>query len=345
MKLWLNLTITGVLAAAGALVGFAPNVEACGGFFPPAQLSSSARPSLRGERVLLIHDADRNREHFIREVAFQRANAAFGFVVPTPTQPEVHAIEHAPFDELEKEFMTISLGNVGFGGSGGGGADGGGPPPLVEVLEKKKVGSFTAFVLAATDEQALTGWLADNGLVTTPETEPWLAHYVNQKFFYVAMRYDPPEDGSKVGEQTTETMRISFDSPLAYYPYREPESPDASHRTERELRLWVVSSERLTPLAMKTDGAKREWVRPFKQNNIEQDAREHLLETVDDEIEALLPDGELTVETFDDRKERRTGFGDVLFAPYQHKTLDNEERRQLLPYLSILDSSLPVVPR
>ena len=75
---------------------------------------------------------------------------------------------------------------MGHGGGGG-----------VTILDIQKVGSFTAFVLAADDAGALAKWLKDNGLVSSPETDPWLAHYVKAKFYYVAMRYDPPKEGAK----------------------------------------------------------------------------------------------------------------------------------------------------
>ena len=44
------------------------------------------------------------------------------------------------------------------------------------VLSKERVGSFTAFVLAATDSAALERWLKDNQLVVPPETRAWLDH-------------------------------------------------------------------------------------------------------------------------------------------------------------------------
>src|SRR4051812_5123164 len=87
------------LAAIALLGATVPgrSARACGGFFGKGVLSPERRPSLAYEQVLLIHDREAGREHFIREVAFRRAQETFGFVVPTPTRPEVARVSTSPF--------------------------------------------------------------------------------------------------------------------------------------------------------------------------------------------------------------------------------------------------------
>src|SRR5262249_46022466 len=163
-------------------------------------------------------DGAARREHFIREVAFRRASEPFGFVVPTPTRPEVAAVAKSPFSELRRSFgfgAEPALRAVGLAGHG---RLGGGAPSGVPLSAVRKVGSFTAFVLAATDETALSAWLAEQKLVKTPEASAWLARYVRLGFFFVAMRYDPEREapGTKASEpdaSKSETMRISFATP------------------------------------------------------------------------------------------------------------------------------------
>lgn len=170
------------IALAIALSLFAPRVDACGGFFSHKEVEDKRRPSLAHEQTLIVFDAERRREHFVREVVFRAANEAFGFVVPTPSRPEVAAVEKSPFADLRAAFPFSPEKGRGLQEPG---AAGGSRAPAgrgVAVLEVAKVGSFTAFVLAADDAKALASWLAKNGFASTPQTDSWLAHYMKVKF-------------------------------------------------------------------------------------------------------------------------------------------------------------------
>jgi hypothetical protein len=331
-----------VLAGALAFVAAEPGADACGGFFSARALKPEQRPTLAREKVLIVHDAARGREHFIREVAFRKADQKFGFVVPTPTRPEVATVAKNPFTRLRDQFpferdgMMIGYGRgsagAGYGGGGGG----------VEVLAVEKVGSFTAFTLAATDAEALAGWLKDNELTSTPETDRWLEHYVKMGFYYVAMRYDPPPDAMsrKRGAIGAETIRISFDTPVAYYPYFEPEAPESA-KSPRLLEVWYVGSEPVVPVARLEEGDKPpRWVRPLKPGKEHRSARKRLQGALLDELETLLPEGDLVVQTFQDQKRRRTGYQDILFASATPRALAPEQQAALEPLLAVLDPGL-----
>jgi hypothetical protein len=321
--------------------------QACGGFF--SKKTSERRPSLSYEQALIVYDAAAEREHFVREVAFKEGTSPFGFVVPTPTRPEVRKVEHSPFNALREHFPFEPPKRVGptpgaFGSGLGrlGGGHGG-----VTVLEVRKVGSFTAFVLAADDERGLANWLRDNGLVSTPEADVWLAHYVRMKFYYVAMRYDPPPSGGDAPGQAgatvplkAETIRISFATPIPYYPYFEPAGPGASPRL---LELWLATDAERTPVAAKTENGKTSWLSPFEpgmryaQSGV---TRGQLEEALDPELHKFLPSGDLVVQGFQDQKSSRNGWGDALFAPVQHVELDAAKAARLEPLLGILDPAL-----
>ena len=316
--------------------------EACGAFFSVRVVTPEQRPSLSREKVLLIHDAEVGREHFIREVAFERALEPFGFVVPTPTRPEVESIETNPFTKLRDRFPFARPRGIPDGyGSGSGRGSGSGAGPSVEVLEVKQVGSFTAFVLTANDAEALASWLADNDLVTTPETDPWLAHYVGAGFFYVAMRYDPPSSGKRSGVVAAETIRISFATPVAYYPYYEPDTQ--LPKRKRLMELWYIGREAVVPIALRDSEGERRWLSPFEEGLTSLDARKQIQAALRDELEVFLPaddGGALVVQTFQDQKVTRTGWGDVLFAFKEPHTLSPRALADLRPLMSILDPEL-----
>ena len=354
----------------GALLGAAffssstplHDAVACGGFFS-ARPNPERRPSLAYEQALIVHDAKKGREHFIREIVFRASDETFGFVVPTPTKPEVAKVAKSPFAKLRETFPYdppikgggIGLGDLGGMGHGAGSGTGGG---TVTVLDVQKVGSFTAFVLAADDAGALAKWLKDNGLVVSSEAEPWLRHYVRAKFYYVAMRYDPPKhdmagDGKASGADAklaanaapkptrAEVVRISFDTPRPYYPYYEPDKPAGAPDEPRMLEVWLATDGGAAqPLAVREKEGKREWLRPFAEGvRYDAAARDQLGDAMSADA-AFLPTGELRVQRFVDQKRRRNGWGDVVFVPEPHQREDRASEAALRKLAPILDPSL-----
>lgn len=321
-----------------------PTAAACGGVFLRSMWQDVRRPSLAYEQALLIHDADRGREHFIRQVAFRASTESFGFVVPTPTRPEVSKVDGDPIERMRAMFPFRALDDDRKGeglrtGSGGGVAPRGGG---VEVLEQKKVGSFAAFVLSASDPSALAGWLTKHGLTSSRQTDAWLAHFVQLHFFYVAMRYDPPvADPKQAAETRAEIVRFSFDTPLPYYPYFEPAPFDASHTSEsRMAEIWFVSQRPAVPVALSKQGDAARWVRPFVEGRSYTYGVRADLERALRNDRGLLPGGELGIQGFVDQKSSRQGFGDVLFLPKTPVTWDAATRQRIAPLLPVLDPSL-----
>lgn len=322
-----------ILAAALALALAAPkDATACGGFFRRRATKTVTVPSLQVEQVLILHDPVAQEEHFIRELVFRDAHEPFGFVVPTPSQPKVAKVAKSPFNALAARFPPEppELRPAGIGVTGGGGGRGSGlgslGAPPVQVLSQQRIGSFTVFVLAATDATALKKWLDDNELATTPESEAWLAHYVKIGFYFAAFRYEMPA-GQGSSEAKSETVRISFPTPLPYYPYREPDHPSGAYA--RVLAVWFASPERFVPVAAGPNGWNRPWAEPMKHPGTTAEA---LRSTIGDELATLLPKGakDLVVQTFEDQKRTRRGFTDVVLVPETPHELDAAKTTKLM---------------
>jgi hypothetical protein len=351
-----TLSFATVLAVASlAIATPVSDASACGGFFS-ARPNPERRPSLAYEQALIVHDAVKGREHFIREIVFRASDETFGFVVPTPTLPEVAKVDKSPFSTLRETFpfeIPPPGGGKGEGfGLGSLGGLGRGAGPGVSVLDVQKVGSFTAFVLAADDAAALAKWLKDNGLVSSPETDPWLAHYVKAKFYYVAMRYDPPAKDAKpsalagappkaAGKQNkTEVVRISFDTPRAYYPYYEPEKPPGMADGPRLLEIWLATHGSTTqPIAVSKRDGKAQLLRPFGEGQRFDEAREGLTKAMGKDA-SLLPEGTVQLQRFMDQKQRRTGWGDVVFVPERRDPRDPVTDAALKKLAPVLDTTL-----
>lgn len=358
----LSLALVVVLAVMMAAIPFERHASACGAFAgirtqSEAELASSL-PYLTVEQVLLLWDKETQIEDFIRETRFDRAGKPFGFVVPTPAKPEVSLVKSTPFDALratypyERPEVRSGLGGVG-GGAKGSGAGGAGAEPPVIVLSKQRVGSFTAFTLSASDAGAFDKWLADNGFAMTEAAKPWLAHYVELKFFFVALRYDEKAvaapDASAEREMTSETLRIRFKTPLPYYPYYEPVHPAASRPVKRMLTGWLVTRSPMEPVAFKRSahGKRgddvRRWQRPWGDGAAYRVSSSDLQRALSPEIPIPKNVPDLNVQTFLDLKTSREGFGDVVLVPGEPEEVnakDDEARKLFVPVIdpTLLDA-------
>ncbi len=311
----------------------APEADACGAFFRPQAMKRA--PSLSFEHVLIIHDPATETQHFIREVAFKGGQETFGFVVPTPTKPEVFKVKASPFDKLEATFPFAPPRQRGMDGSKGGppGGGAGNSSPKVVILDIKRVGSFVAFVLKATDASALDKWLKDNKLGSTPENDKWLAEYVARDFFYVAFRYEPTKDTNVDGSLKAETVRISFKTPVPFYPYREPTHPaNAEETKERAVALWLVSPQALAPVAMTKEGGKDVWVNPFAEGwRRDKMPGSIIANTLSDDDKKLVDEKQTYfVQPLEDQKTKRTDYGDVVFLPEEGVPAASREKVAVL---------------
>lgn len=333
-----HLRTLGLALAALTLEAQPKPAEACGGFFAS---KLEERPSLAYEQTLIVYDDQKSLEHFVREVVFDKSKREFGFVVPTPGRPEVFPVQKSPFKELTERFPLFPPMRAGFAaaGAGFGSGKGGG---AVEVLETKRVGSFKAFVLAARDPGAFANWLAQQGFASTPESDRWLAHYVTLGFYFVAMRYEPPSAANLVaGVPSAETIRISFSTPLPFYPYLEPDAAAGAKTPEqRGLEVWLVTRQRSVPIAARkraTGGV--DWLRPLEAGASYGGYKDNLTGALG-ELTSLLPVSSLFVQRFVDQKRSRAGFGDILFVPEAAGALPPERREAVRALLPLLDPEL-----
>ncbi|HEX3771840.1 MAG TPA: DUF2330 domain-containing protein [Polyangiaceae bacterium] len=351
-KAWiLALVLSFVLTMA------ARDAAACGVFAMPMPGDGDIAahlPFLSVEQVLLFWDQATGTEDFVRETRFERADRAFGFVVPTPTRPEVAAVAKAPFDDLRRDFpFEAPPALMGVGGGPPGAVAAAAPPPPVVVLAQQRIGVFTAFTLATTDAGAFEAWLGKNGFAIAEAAKPWIAHYVGLQFFFVALRYDPARHDAGAGPSTgsgmtSQTVRIRFHTPNPYYPYMEPGHPPAPGLDpSRMLAGWLVTREPMKAVAsiLPDEGSPPTWRRPWVDGQSYALPPAELKAKLAPDLADLVPDAPLvTVQTFHDFKRSRAGYGDVVLAPATPVTLTPAEidaRRFLLP---VVDPTL-LTPR
>src|SRR6266849_6327731 len=93
-RLYLTLTLTGAVLV---LPLFVPLTPACCPAPPPGRQVVNA-----DQTVILLWDAATKTQHFIRKASFQSEAEDFGFLVPTPSQPELEESGNQAFPFLQK---------------------------------------------------------------------------------------------------------------------------------------------------------------------------------------------------------------------------------------------------
>ena len=215
---------------------------------------------IRDESALIVWDPATKTEHFVRRARFDTTSEDFGFLVPTPTQPELGEADDRVFHRLgrltapryvyEQRVKTV----FGFGDLNRGptAMAPNAMPDSVEVLEQKQVAGLDATVVRADDAQALAEWLDKHGYEQRPALTEWLQWYVDHKWIITAFKMakgDRQEFQSK-------SLRMTFQAEQPFYPYREPaDMRKKNAQGARTLRVYFLSDQKYSG----TLGADGHW--------------------------------------------------------------------------------------
>lgn len=231
------------------------------------------------QTVLLIWDPKTKTEHFIRKASFKAEGDDFGFLVPSPSRPQLSESGGEAFPHLANITRPQVKPQVGFGCSA--------PTTrfaavgnAVTVLEQKDVAGFHATVLSATSASAFTGWLKTNGYYFSPEVEAWAAPYVRDGWMFTALRVAKRSKSPAGTSVKADALRITFQTEHPLFPYREPDSREAARKvgaSSRLLRLYFISDERYEGALDGTHSwsGKAVWSNPLPQS--EKDTLRRLL--------------------------------------------------------------------
>ena len=251
-----------------ALNAFPIQLFACAIAMPP----SAQAIQVDSEKAVIIWDEQSKTEHFIRSAQFSGAAKDFGFLVPTPTVPELAETSNdfdlfspmtKPEDVYEDkfdgfDFTPLSLSFL-FGKMNGEtwvtsadesksiSAVTGAPASKVRVLSQKKIAGYDAAILEANNAAALNAWLKKHGYQSSPALAVWLEKYVKDNWKITAFKIAQDSDGEAIPMQLG-AVRMSFKTEQPFYPYREPVNPAASedkHPPNRLLQVWFLSQKKM----------------------------------------------------------------------------------------------------
>jgi hypothetical protein len=232
-----------------------------------ATMSQSGRAAIATEQTIIVWDAAKKTEHFIRRLEFNTdavaPSAPIGFLVPTPGVPQIAEASDSAFGrmqawtapkvekkvETQYSYLLLSamLGGYGASESDGAGATAGNSNTTstrksgVQVLSTQKVGALDATVLKG-DAQSVVRWLRRNKYPAEPRFVRWLQPYASRGWAITAFKYAPRRGASEIN---TTTVRLSFETPAPFYPYREPQPKRGQEPIWRQMGLYVFAPQRV----------------------------------------------------------------------------------------------------
>jgi hypothetical protein len=297
----------------------------------PSQSCATVSPeefvNVTDESAIIVWDAARKREHFIRGATFDSAARDIGFLVPTPSVPELKAADRGAFAILQKvllpkveyrsrnhfEFGLLLAGRRirnTFNAAGNAMSEEG----HVDILQTQTVAGYDATTLKANDTAALNRWLNQNGYLVKADLRDWLAPYIAKGWVITAFKIRKADKNSR--SFSSQLVRMSFDTDKPFYPYREPASQrqGAARKKPRSLRVFFIGDQRVAGVLGTQQ--KRAWPGVLRwsddlANHLDESQRVTLAKNL-----AMKPEqfpAKLRMTSFEDFSSPRPGVEDVYF--------------------------------
>jgi hypothetical protein len=232
---WIRSTFAVLLSQ----VLWAPYASAC------CAVSRSNVPVVNADQtVIMIWDQATHTEHFIRKASFKTTGDDVGFLVPTPSRPELEASGNAAFAYVANITAPKVVHQSSGFGCGCSKSASTGVVSSVEIIEEKTVAGYKTVVLAADSGASLADWLRENDYAYEPSVAAWAQPYLDQKWLITAMKLAPSEKQQTIN---ADALRISFKTDRPLFPYREGDSrANASElgAKDRLLRLYFIAESR-----------------------------------------------------------------------------------------------------
>jgi Uncharacterized protein conserved in bacteria (DUF2330) len=237
------------LILVAALIAVPPAAESC------CPAGPRGKPVVNADQtVILLWDAATKTEHFIRKATFKSDADDFGFLIPSPSKPELAESGNESFPTLQKltEPEVITKSRPAGGGCIGCSATKDAPAGMtkseVTVLDRKLVAGFDAAVLEATSADALVNWLKEHGYAYSPEIAAWAKPYVEGGWKVTALKVAKKADDKADQTVAASALRMSFQTDRPLFPYREPDPKSAAEALgakHRLLRIYFLSDEKV----------------------------------------------------------------------------------------------------
>ena len=235
------------------LILFGPQAFACSPL-----LALHGHIDIASESAIIVWDEKTHTEHFVRRAKFNTDQEDFGFLVPTPAQPVLTAVNNGIFDVLDDAcrprnvtkrpciylpFSILFYPCLSY--LGGTASAPLAKVPTVTILSEGRVGVYEATVIQADNTNVLARWLKVHGYVSRPAVKDWLRSYVRRHWVITAFKVAQKDE--EHGTPTLNAVDMSFHTSKPFYPYSEPRDMAAISLEQgpRVLRVFVISTERM----------------------------------------------------------------------------------------------------
>lgn len=163
-----------------------------------------------------------NQETMILSTTFKGDPKEFAWIIPTPSKPEVTKSSDDVFNGLAdltqvksevdslRPMSSFTLGTEN--------------EAPVKIIKTEKIDIYDVTTLSATDADALSKWLADNGFQFPENASTILEDYVDNSWFFVAVKIDPTHL-TKVAEEQLVTghgtpLKFNFETSKLVFPLK-----------------------------------------------------------------------------------------------------------------------------
>ncbi len=219
----------------------AKNAYAC------CAVAAAGVPVVNADQTVIIWwDQANQMEHFIRKASFSGGGKSIGFLVPTPSRPQLEEAGNAAFRYVSDITAPKAATGGGFPLDCSVAAPSS-PMRGVRLIEEKTVAGFDAVVLAADSSKELIEWLRQRDYAFTPEAAAWAEPYLTAGWHITAMKVTKDLDARSKAEVSASALRITFKTDRPIFPYREPDSRGDAARLgirHRLLRIYFVAESR-----------------------------------------------------------------------------------------------------
>lgn len=297
-------------------------VDAC---CPVFRLGKNFR--IADQRVLIAWNPQTKIEHFVRQAAFDQPKSSqpkssqpknaqddsvtleqtegpepddFGFLVPSPSEPQIDEADAQVFDLLETAIepriqtqerwsvnpfpLALSPFLLAASQTALRVNSDAAPKSSVSVLQSKKVAGYEVAVLRASDADELVGWLKENHYEVRKDLQEWVEPYVQRGWLITAFKYDVGSKRTRVG-----SVRISFATDKPVFPYRVPKDQFSERGSGNLLKIFVVGPGRASGNLGQPDSSQG-WNRGKLRFSMPMEPSK-----LDDLLGKSIPDGSLSV--------------------------------------------------
>jgi len=239
------------------------------------------------QKAVIYYDEKTGMETLVASTTFRGEAKDFGWIIPTPSKPEVTAVKDDIFTALDAltqpkydypapVMPLYSLSGLSVSERA---------VDTVKVLETKNVDVYTTTIVEANDKESLLKWLEENNYKVSKSMEFVLNDYVNKNYYFVLAKINTEALGAFVSGQLKEghinPLKVTFATKNIIYPlrltgagsYQEAGRKIAAYSFEQGMEGWWIDYATYKPSSQ--PGASSEPVQVAPNTALSTDFSKH----------------------------------------------------------------------